>query len=194
MPSKVELRRQVRQQIAAMPDRRGASQQVFERLQSLPEFQSARAVHVYVSLPDEVDTLPLLQHLLAQAATTGAVVVVPYCVAGNQLRLFRLQSEEELTPGAYGILEPVAELREAKSRRYDVNDLDFIIVPGVAFDPSGNRLGRGKGYYDRLLARNQHTCVAALAFDCQMVEQAPAAAHDQPVSIVVTQSNVFRNR
>ncbi len=178
----------MRERLRAMPDKAAASREVVTRLQSLPVYQQAKAVHVYVNLPGEVQTQPLLHDLLK----SGRQVFVPYCVEGNQLRLFRLKDAAELTPGAYGILEPEPALREDAARRGAVEQLDLLIVPGVAFDHRGMRLGRGKGYYDRLLAaRSETAAVVALAFDCQMAPEIPTDPHDQPMTMVVTQSAVY---
>jgi len=184
---KKRLRQQVRQRIVAMQNQQEASQQIIVNLQQLDVYRSAAAVHVYVNLPGEVQTQTLLTQLLA----SGRRVYVPYCVAGNRLQLFHLKNQSELTPGAYGILEPTAELQADAARRGDAAELDLIIVPGVAFDRSGGRLGRGKGYYDRLLAtRRSDATVAALAFDCQLVPQVPVSTHDQPMSLIVTETTV----
>ena len=77
-------------------------------------------------------------------------VVVPYCV-GRRLELFRLTDMDELAEGTFTILEPRPELRERPERRVDVAEVDLVVVPGVAFDARGGRLGHGQGYYDRLL-------------------------------------------
>jgi 5-formyltetrahydrofolate cyclo-ligase len=105
----------------------------------------------------------------------------------NTLTLSHLKSWEELSLGSYGILEP----RTEKIRKTNVEDIDLIIVPGVAFDEKGNRLGHGKGFYDRLLKKTKAT-VIGLAFEFQILENIPTDKNDVPVDMIITEKRIIR--
>ena len=98
-----------------------------------------------------------------------------------------MKSWEELRVGSYGILEPRIE----KIRKTNVEDLELIIVPGIAFDKNGNRLGHGKGYYDRILGKTNATKIG-LAFEFQIVGKIPTNENDKPVDIIITEERVIR--
>jgi len=145
---------------------------------------------VYVHYGSEVQTDALISLLLE----AGKTVYVPWC-DGDELRPFRLESLSELQPGAFGILEPSAKQRERPDRAGRAGDLEVVVVPGIAFDRAGRRLGQGKGYYDRLLSNVSDTCVlVGLAFDIQLVEGVPVEAHDVALDFIVTESEVIETR
>ncbi|MFP6677610.1 MAG: 5-formyltetrahydrofolate cyclo-ligase, partial [Pirellulaceae bacterium] len=125
---------------------------------------------------------------------SGKRIVIPYCVDGL-LELFLLEDMDELEVGMYRILEPRAELRGLPEKRVDVETLDLIMVPGVAFDRRGGRTGHGKGYYDKLLEHARlDTPLVALAFECQMFPEIPVQEHDVFMDRVVTESAVYEGR
>ena len=168
----------------AIDDRAIRSQAISQRLQSLEEYRQASSVLFYVHLHDEVQTIDSIACALDQQKA----VSVPYCFE-NRLRLFALQKLEELEPGAFGILEPPPALRRLPSKQVDVRSVDLVIVPGVAFDLHGGRLGYGKGFYDRLLAdAPKGTKKIGLAFDSQIFEHIPMESHDIPMDIVITET------
>ena len=104
----------------------------------------------------------------------------------------RQRIDDDLAKGRYGIDEPTAEIRERPDRRVDIASVDLVIVPGVAFDSSGARLGHGKGYYDKLLENAKpETPRVALAFECQMFEEIPMQDHDIFMDKVVTEDRVY---
>jgi len=141
----------------------------------------------YVSFRSEVST----RQMLAEAWRAGKRVAVPYCVAGR-LELVAIEDPDDLAPGTLGILEPRPELRDNPERRVDPNEPDLIVVPGLAFDRRGNRLGYGQGYYDKLLrlARPDASLVA-LAFECQLADAVPHLAHDVPVHKILTEQAAY---
>lgn len=166
------------------------SARVWEKVFALPEYQSARTVMVYVDMPGEVRTQVYLPGVQRQ----GKQVVVPYC-DGKELGLFLLESLTELTPGVLGILEPSRELRSLSAKRADVSRLDLLIVPGVAFDRQGARLGHGKGYYDRLLSRvRADALLVGVAFECQLVPDVPMLAHDVYMDRVITEAAIYTGK
>ena len=184
--AKRALRRTVVAARSALPDRSARSEQIRRRLFDYLAAAYTRDTLLYLGTRDEIETAPLVQHWLA---ATGQAIV-PYCLPGYQLGLFTLRNFAELTPGAYGILEPAPDLRA--DREASAESLDLAILPGVAFDLHGNRLGHGKGYYDRLLPRLRPNCRRlALAFECQIVAEVPAESHDIPVETIITEQRVI---
>ena len=128
------------------PNREALGYQVLERLAGLPEYDAATRLSIYIGGPDEVPTLPLLSSMWSEGKRTA----VPCCI-GDHLELFWIEAVDELAPRTLGILEPKREIRRTAERRVVVTALDLIVVPGLAFDRSGGRIGHGKGYYDKLL-------------------------------------------
>ena len=118
--------------------------------------------------------------------------VIPFCLDGR-LELFHLEHAGELAIGSYGALEPRKGLRGNPDKIIAVDTIDLAVVPGFAFDSQGNRLGHGKGYYDRLLQSfTDKTTTVGLAFECQIVPEIPQDEHDMPVDIVVTERTVYQ--
>ena len=160
--------------------RAAKSQEIEEGLFALPEFKSARIVMFFASFRSEVDTGPMIRHAL----TLGKRVILPK-VKGKDLILFEIRDfEKDVSPGAWGIPEPVASIP------IDLAEVDLIVVPGVAFDGRGNRLGYGAGFYDRLL-RAFTKAIVALAFENQVVPRIHADPHDVPVKMIVTEKRVI---
>lgn len=169
-------------------EHRGAlSRQICRKLADLPEYVNAGVVMFYVDMPFEVDT----RHFLPAAWTSGKQIVVPYCIEG-QLDLFRIESFDDLAPGTYGILEPTAECRRRQDRNVDISEVDLVVLPGVAFDRRGGRIGHGKGYYDKLLRHaRSDTALVALAFECQLVDEVPMLPYDVLVHAVITEKAIY---
>lgn len=143
-----------------------------------PEFIKAKIVMFYVSFNGEVNT----QNMIKETKRLGKIVVVPVC-KGNRviLRPCILQDNTKLTKGPYGICEP------AVKEFVKLKDLDLVIVPGVAFDKKGNRLGRGKGCYDYFLKSFPKKIASiGLAFDFQILPYIPATKTDVRVRRVIS--------
>lgn len=189
-----ELKNQIRKTAHAnrksQADKDSVSEQITTTVMDLPEYKAAKTIMWYVDVRDEVRT----RHALPSAIATGQKIVVPFCVDG-ELELFHLESMDELETGMYKILEPRADLREVASKRVPVDQLDFVLVPGVGFDEQGGRTGHGKGYYDKLLENaRQDAPLIALAFDCQMFPEIPMQSHDIYMDKVVTETAVHPGR
>ena len=140
-------------------------------------FQQAKNVLVYNALPDEIRTRRLLE-------TWGENknLFLPR-VNGDDLDILAY-SKDAVQKGAFDIYEPMGE------DLHDVKEMDLIVVPGVAFDLKGNRLGRGKGYYDKLLCNA--TCPKlGYIYDLQLLEQIPVEAHDIPMNFIVTDKRII---
>jgi len=182
--TKAELRRKIRAAVGHLSPaaRAAASAAVRERL--APQMQSARTVLFFAPLPDEVDLWPLLDDFLA----AGKVAALPRFDSTTQSYLaVRVRNlTEDIVAGKFGIREPRADCPRIEPGR-----LDLILVPGVAFDWGGRRLGRGRGYYDRLLS-NHRALKAAIAFDEQMVGEIPAEPHDARMDFILTPSHCVK--
>lgn len=189
-----ERKRQIREQAHAnrhaQTDKDALSREIVARFMALPEYAAARTVMFYVDVRSEVRT----RHDLAAALATGKRIVVPYCVDG-ELQLFHLEAMDELEVGMYKILEPRGDLRNVETKRVEIEALDLVMVPGVAFDRRGGRTGHGKGYYDKLLQHARpDTPLVALAFECQMFDEIPTQEHDIFMDKVITENAVYSGR
>jgi 5-formyltetrahydrofolate cyclo-ligase len=151
---------------------------VTERVLALPEVAAARVVAAYVGIGGELPTLPLLDALVAR----DVAVLLPVLLADDSLAWGAYDGT--LVPGRRG-------LREPRSAGADLAVADVVLVPGVAYDPAGMRLGRGGGSYDRALA-GVTVPVVAMALDAEVVEAVPAEPHDRRVDVVVTPTRVLR--
>jgi 5-formyltetrahydrofolate cyclo-ligase len=161
-------------------ERKRKSQEIGQRLFSIPEFHEARTILFFASFRSEVETGDMIRRALAM----GKRVVLPK-VKDRELALFRITDfDKDVAPGAWNIPEP------AKGTPSDLQDIDLIIVPGAAFDEKGNRLGYGAGFYDKLLSDYRKTTIA-LAFEVQIVPTVPADQHDIPIKKIVTEKRVI---
>lgn len=184
---KEEIRQQIGVRRRSQSDKEAISQKIQDRLMALKAFKAAKTVLFYIDMRSEVRTRVALVSTLASKKTT----VVPYCLEGR-LELFHLEHAGELAIGSYGALEPRVGLRGQPEKTIALDTIDLAIVPGVAFDQQGNRLGQGKGYYDALLRLFQDkTTTVGLAFECQMVPEIPQDEHDMSVDFVVTERAVY---
>lgn len=162
-------------------DRREASQRAVARLLVLPEVRRARTVLLYAAVDDEADPATALKVLIDRGVRT----LYPR-VRGDHLDLVAAADLMTLTLGYRGIKEPVGPA-------IDPEVVDLAVIPGVAFDRLGGRLGQGGGHYDRLLARMPpETVRVGFAFACQVVPRVPREDHDQAVDIVVTEAGAHR--
>jgi 5-formyltetrahydrofolate cyclo-ligase len=189
MVSKQALRRKLLQTRGAIADHATRSEQIWSQIRQQPSYRLAHSVLYYVSVRSEVDTRIGIE--LGWQADKR--VAVPFC-EGDHLLLFRIQNWEELTTGRFQVPEPRPTLRNAPDRYVAPQELDLLFVPGVAFDPQGGRLGYGKGYFDRLLARTSaHALRMGLAFESQMVAKVPTEPHDVPMDWVITEDAVYHD-
>jgi 5-formyltetrahydrofolate cyclo-ligase len=168
----------------APEDRERLSRSAVARVLSMPEVAAARAVLVYASLPEEVDTSTLISSL----AASRRVVAVPRVCGPREMTLHPIASLDELTPGACDIPEPDGTTAEMAPEEFDV-----VVVPGIAFDRTCRRIGFGGGFYDTLLPRlRPGAFTVGLAFDEQLVQEVPCEEHDSPLDAVVTPTTLHR--
>ncbi|MBI2346476.1 MAG: 5-formyltetrahydrofolate cyclo-ligase [Deltaproteobacteria bacterium] len=174
----LELRRSI-----SACDRSRWSAIIVEQALSLPEFKAASGLAIYSAAADEVAT----EALGAAAIAAGKIVCYPRVnQVANVLSAYRVGDMADLQPGYRGILEPIGDTP------LDPAALDLVIVPGVGFDPTGRRLGRGGGHYDVWLDRVRR-CRVGLAFELQIVTELPWEDHDQHVDLIVTEQRVIRS-
>lgn len=150
---------------------------ILARLSENDRFKAAQTLLLYYSLPDEVDT----HQLVDQLAKEGKRVLLPVVVDGENMILREYTKPQDLKEGAFHIMEPVGELFPETSYR----QIEVAIVPGMGFDGKGNRLGRGKGYYDRLLRKMTHIYKIGICFDFQKLEVVPTEDTDIPMDEVI---------
>src|SRR5437867_5870229 len=172
---KLELRRQVREKLAAMQESNCAvaSTQACSLLRRQKHWEQARSILFYAPLAKELDVWPLV----AAALVAGKTVALPRFVpeTNNYIACAIGDPAKDLLPGQFGIREPADHCAHLSPNR-----LDFILVPAIAFDLQGRRLGRGNGFYDQLLMTLRGT-TCGVAFDEQIVREVPVEPHDVPV-------------
>lgn len=174
--NKSDIRQEIRRRKATYSAQQRAelSHIVINQLESLPQWQQAQTVLLYHSLPDEVDTHDLIQH----SRQAGKRVLLPV-VTGNDLELREFQSGVELAEGSFHILEPRGEAFT------DFETISMAVIPGIAFTKEGLRLGRGKGFYDRLLPLLKKAYKVGICWPFQLVGQIPCETHDIPMDAVI---------
>ena len=157
------------------------SKAIAVKLQKMAEFKKSKTILLYLSFDGEVDTLVIIK----LAKKLGKRIVLPRILRKEKKLLpVVLESLKHLQDGPYGIPQP----KSAEGKILDVSQIDMVIVPGLAFDKKKYRLGRGQGYYDRLLKLLPSTTpTVGLAFDFQLIDFLPQrAAHDAPVAHVLS--------
>jgi 5-formyltetrahydrofolate cyclo-ligase len=175
--AKTELRRRLRAELARMKsaDCAAASESIRTSIASLPRWQAARTLAAFVALPGEPDLAPFYW-------IPGRRLLLPR-VEGEFLVFHEVREPTELIRGAFGVMEPKADICPA----VDPAESDIIFVPGLAFTHDGERLGRGRGYYDRMLDRLPRTVLrVGVCFAPQIVASLPSEAHDREVDVVVS--------
>jgi len=148
-----------------------------------PIWTSARSVLLFSPIASELDIRPLIR----EALSAGKFTALPAFESDTQSYVARFVRDAvtDLVAGEFGILEPRSSCEPAP-----LNQLDLVLVPGVAFDAQGRRLGRGKGYYDRLLAQVRGT-TCGVAFDEQIVEAVPVEPHDVRLNCILTPTRLI---
>lgn len=187
--TKEELRREARARLRALrpEDRERAAAEIAGRVWAVPEIAGARTLLVYAALPGEVPTAGIS----AEARRRGMSVIYPRCLPeGRELVLHHVDGEARLVPGSYGILEPHADCPVTT-----VEEVDAALVPGLAWDREGGRLGRGAGYYDRLLgSAGWRAARIGLFWEAQEAPGIPMDPWDVPLDLIVTERGVWRPR
>ncbi len=179
MLTKNELRKEVRlrkKQYTAN-ELKDLSQSIVRKLLGLSAIKEARTIMLYCSLPDEVYTMDLIHRLKKM----GKDIVLPVVTSDTEMELRRYESDNDLHTGYYNIPEPCGE------KYTETENIDVAIIPGMGFDKNGNRMGRGKGYYDRFLSGMKHIYKIGICFPFQIFDTIPTNRNDIPMDIVIYQ-------
>jgi 5-formyltetrahydrofolate cyclo-ligase len=156
-------------------DRNKKTNIILRKLLRIKAFKRAKRVMFYISLKGEVDTTEMIK----EAQKLGKMILVPVCLNRTIIACI-LDEKARLQRGPYGVWEPVVK------KSVPARDVGLVIVPGLAFDKKGNRLGRGKGYYDRFLSKiPSDVSTIGLAFDFQILPSVPATSTDISVQKVI---------
>jgi 5-formyltetrahydrofolate cyclo-ligase len=185
--AKKSLRASVLAARDAMPEalRQSAAKAIIERVAALPVYQNAASVMTYMSFGTELDTHGFFDRLLRD----GKMAVLPRADrTTKQLSLHRVKGRDDLVAGVWGILEPKDDLPTVP-----ITQIDMLLMPGVAFDRKGNRLGYGAGFYDRMLsaAGDKKPVRVVAAFDEQVVDAVPHDDTDRRIHILVTSTFIL---
>lgn len=179
--NKKALRASIKQKRRALSIeyRQQASRKMQAELTRLPCYQAAEYIMLYMAMQDEVQ----LDELIAMVLKDGKKAVIPLVTGAGLMEAVELSDMADLVPDKYGI----KTVSEEKRRLIAPDKIDLIIVPGVAFDKAGHRLGMGGGFYDRFMLRAARAVRAALAYDCQLLVSVPAEVHDLTVDYIITE-------
>lgn len=172
--NKKELRQEIRlrKKQHSMEELQRQSQEILQLLVAHPRFQAAQRVMLYASLPDEVQTLAFLD-----TWRHHKTIILP-TVVGDDIIPVELAENVSFIEGDFHIPEP-------QNHPY-TGGFDLIVVPGMAFDPKGHRLGRGRGYYDRFLAQHPQVYTIGICFDFQLLPEVPSEPHDCIMDEIIT--------
>ncbi|MBP1926232.1 5-formyltetrahydrofolate cyclo-ligase [Sedimentibacter acidaminivorans] len=162
------------------------SEIIINKLKSISEFKKSKTVFVYMDFKNEVKTLDLIEEMIKEKKR----VVIPYTDVDNTV-IIPVEINDiniDLKFSSFGYLEP----KEEKVIPIDPFELDLIIVPGVAFDKELNRIGFGKGYYDRILSKKRNDAKAvAIAYEFQILDEIPSEEHDIKMDKIITEENIY---
>lgn len=173
---KKELRRQIKElkHKVSIEDKKRKSLMILNRIEQLIEFKTSKTLMLYWSMDDEVHT-----HDFILKWHKEKVIILPV-VKGDELELRIFTGKDNMTTGqSFGISEPKGE------KFNKPEDIDLILVPGIAFDNNNNRLGRGKAYYDKLLKKTKAYKIG-ICFDFQLIESVPVDEHDVRMDLVIS--------
>ena len=173
----MDEKQQLRQHIRRLKQQCGTGDgaDVLNLLCCHPRIRQARTLLIFHALPDEVP----VQRLADQWLSEGKCILLPRVVDDTTMEICRYTGIGSLRQGAFGIMEPTGEVVT------DYTHIDVALVPGMAFDAVGHRLGRGRGYYDRFLSPLRHIYKIGVCFPFQLVEHVPSAPHDVVMDEVI---------
>ena len=182
--AKLALRNRMRAVRKALPRSacEARSAEIAKRLFALPEFERAETFLTFASIRNEVRTRPGMQ----AAWAAGKRVALPRLV-GDELQLHLIDSETVLVEGPFSVPEP-----PGMATQVEPGEVDFALVPALAVDPRGYRIGYGGGYYDKLIPQLRHACTCAVAYDFQLISEVPELPFDVAVDLVVTDERLIR--
>ena len=185
MIEKKILRKEIQERLQTLPKEiyEHRSYTIAQKIFKDPLWQFAQSIGITISSPPEVDTFQIIR----KAWDEGKQIVIPKCLPKERKMNFRkLERFDQLESVYSGLLEPI----ESKTDLVEPSDIDLLIVPGIAFDSEGFRMGFGGGYYDRFLQSFKGNTVS-LAFQEQIVSNLPREDHDIPVEKIITDETIF---
>lgn len=184
----LETKKVIRKQILYKRDcltseqKEAAEIKIFQNIISLKEFQEAQCILLYANKGSEVST----EMLLMESFERKKEVYFPRVLNETEMEFYRIRSRDDLRVGSYQIKEPITTVPYSISRKA------FMILPMTAFDNKRNRLGYGKGYYDRYLSKTENIYTCGIAFECQRWEEIlPVDRYDYPLATIVTESHIY---
>lgn len=179
--NKEELRKEMRKKRndLSLTQIHDLTRKCFDNLVKLPEFHESEWIYSYMAIGSEVDTIDLISDFIRM----GKKVAVPK-VEDDEIAFYEIQSIKDCRPGEFGILEPA-------SYKAPADEPGMILLPGLAFDAKGSRLGYGGGYYDKYLKAHPDDPCVALAYELQILEDLPREEHDKPVDYIVTPERII---
>jgi len=185
METKKELRKimlSIRKKMSK-EDVENNSRKIWEKIFNLEIYSKSKVIFIYLDFNNEVMTFPYIKRMLDE----GKRLVVPYTDMVNEvLILSEISNEKDLALNPFGYYEP------EEPTPVPVEDIDLVIVPGVVFDEKLNRVGFGKGYYDKILHRlSPHAKKIAVAHDFQVLDSVPSEEHDVKMDILITEKRVI---
>jgi 5-formyltetrahydrofolate cyclo-ligase len=184
--SKEKIRKKTlsKRNLLSEKDRVMFSKIIFNKLIESQEYKKADRIAVYYPVGSEVQTLEIIRDALVNKKKVG----LPRVINDDEIKFYQIMEksleEVEFTKGKYGIMENIASTVE-------LDQIDLLIIPGVAFDDECNRIGYGKGYYDRFVGQNDTGYIVGLAFENQIVKYIPINELDQKVDCIITNKNNY---
>jgi 5-formyltetrahydrofolate cyclo-ligase len=158
---------------------------ISNRVISTKEYQSSSSVGIYYSIGSEVKTFDIIKHSLENKKE----IALPRVIDSTIIQFFKIMEDKfekiKFTKGKYGIFE------NSMSTTI-IDKIDLLIIPGIVFDLKGNRIGYGKGYYDRFLSLGKSKCIMGLSYESQIINEIPNNEHDIPVDIIITEKRIIR--
>lgn len=188
---KRSLREDLKHTLAQItPDQRtNAALKVADQLRALPEYQRATTILAYAALPTELDLDPFIRAALTDSKSIALPRTEPSGTGMHPVLISNL--DDDLETGRYRIRSP-----RSTCDRADPHDIDLVLVPGLGFDESMSRLGRGAGFYDRWIHAHprEDTRLVGVSYDEQLVDRIPTDAHDRAMDLLVTPTRVIRSQ
>lgn len=181
---KKELRKQIKEKVQKLSKEycKDADSKVAQKLFQQTQYKNAKIIFIYVGKENEINTTDIIKTMLKH----NKIVVIPKCVSKTEMKVYRINKLEDLTEGMFKILEPKVSCKEVLKE-----DIDLTILPCCTVDKYKNRLGFGRGYYDRFL-ENLKVCKIVLIREQIMIKKVPTDKNDIPVDIIITENMVIK--
>lgn len=152
-------------------------------------YKNSKAIFIYVSMDSEINTIEIIKEVLSSGKRVAVPKVIPVSLKRRYMKALKINSMLQLNEsGAFGILEPSIECEDISE------EIDLVIVPGLAFDLEGNRLGYGGGYYDRFLSKYPNNKKIALCYDFQIFKEIPHEFFDEKVDLIISEKRTINFR